>query len=60
MSRSIIDTDTLTVNSTLTWQKGLLSVNGGLQMDQIDTRYATGKTSIFSNYVYVNVNRKLF
>ena len=59
-TRSVIDSDTLTLNTYATWQKGLLSITGGVQISAIDTTYATGRTSNYGDYVYLNLNRKLF
>jgi Na+/proline symporter len=58
--RSIIDADRMSFNSYATWQMGLLSVNGGAQLNRSETMYATGRTSLVSQNYYVMMSRKLF
>ena len=58
--QSLIDTNRMSFNAYATWQLGLLSVNGGVQLNRTETLYATGTTSLESQYYYVMLSRKLF
>jgi hypothetical protein len=59
-SKSFVNVDTFSVNTYLTWQIGLLSLNGGVQMSRSESTLSTGKVILASEYYYVTVTRKLF
>ncbi len=59
-TRSLIDSNMLSLNSYLIWNVGLLSLNGGMQLSRSESMLPEGKTSLVAQYYYVTLNRKLF
>jgi hypothetical protein len=59
-TESVIDADVFSLNSYVTWHVGLLSVNGGTQLSRSESRFPTGNVTLFTQYYYVTVTRKLF
>jgi hypothetical protein len=59
-TRSFVDVDTFAVNTYLTWHIGLLSVNGGAQMNRSESTISTGRVVLSSQYYYLTMTRKLF
>jgi len=59
-TRSIIDSDVLSLNSYANWSFGLLSVAGGAQISRFESRYSSTRTTFGSANYYVTVTRKLF
>jgi len=55
-----VDSTTLMLNSYVTWQIGMLSVNGGIQVSRLETRLSTGDVTYETQYYYATVNRRLF
>lgn len=60
VTRSAVDSTFLSVNSYLTWQLGLLSVNAGVQLSRTESLQSTANVTMASQYYYVTLNRKLF
>lgn len=57
---STFDSDTVFINTSLTWQLGLFSVTGGAQLNRQENMLATTKTTLNSQYYYMTLSRKLF
>ena len=60
LTDAVIDSDAMSINSYLTWQVGLLSLNGGAQVSRSESKAPTGNVTMVSQYYYVTVTRKLF
>ncbi len=59
-SRSYAEVDTRTVTSYAIWRVGLLTVNGGVQLNRSESDSPSGRVVLAWQYYYVTVNRKLF
>ena len=60
VSKSLVDSDSLSLNAALTWHVGLLSVNGGAQLSRAESKPPTGIVVLNTQYYYLTVTRKLF
>ena len=58
--RSIVDSNVASLNTSMAWQVGLLSVNAGSQLYRTETFLSTGKTDLLTEYYYITLSRKLF
>jgi hypothetical protein len=59
-TRSYIASDSASINTYATWQIGLLTVTGGIQVYRTNTMIGSDETMELSQYYYVTVNRKIF
>jgi hypothetical protein len=60
LTKSAIDSDTLSLNTYLTWRLGLLSISGGAQLSRSESEVLAGSASRLAQYYYLTVARKLF
>jgi hypothetical protein len=60
ITRSAVDSTTLSINSYLIWQLGLLSVNAGALISRSETIQSDTNVVLASQYYYVTLTRKLF
>ena len=57
---SYVTSTAFTLNGSLVWQMGKLTVNLGALLNDMTTVYRTGKEKMLAEYYYLTVSRKLF
>jgi hypothetical protein len=60
VTRSLVDSDIISLSSFLIWRIGLISLETGVQTNRSASTSATGTNALLSTYYYATLRRALF